>query len=150
MTKISYKKIPADKVAQLRDQLWRAITLLENKDEVRKFFYDILTRTEIQMLAKRLEIVKMLHDKSSYIEIRKALCVTDSTIAKISNWNDAFGQGYKIILERLEKINSKSKVNKSSIFVHGKVKAAQQAWVGAGTEMVRLYKQHRKRNSPKY
>ncbi|MBI2356367.1 MAG: hypothetical protein HYV13_04155 [Candidatus Doudnabacteria bacterium] len=112
MTKISRIKLPREQLSLLIDQLWRAFTLLETKDEVHKFLHDILTRTELQMLSKRLEIVKMLNEGCSYAIIKNTLKVTDSTIAKISNWNDAFGDGYKLVIDRLVS-GEKSRKNKS-------------------------------------
>lgn len=104
MVKVSRRKLSPKKRGQLVDQLWKSITLLDNKKEVGEFLFDILTRTEIQMLSKRLETVKMLEEGYSYEAIRKELSVTDSTIAKMHNWYEAFGSGYKKVIARLHRI----------------------------------------------
>ena len=112
MTKISRKPIPEDKIGLYVDEFWRAITLLENKDEVRAFFRDLLTSTERKMLAKRLQIAKLLYQSADYAFIKKELNVSNETIANISRWLDSFGEGYRIIIPRLLDIEKKRFKNK--------------------------------------
>jgi TrpR-related protein YerC/YecD len=149
MTKISRIKLDQDDLALLIGQLWKAFTLLETKDEVHKFLHDILTRTEIQMLAKRLEVVKMLREGHTYDLIRKRLNVSDVTIAKINNWYQAFGEGYNIVIDRLHQIE-KSRLPKDRPITPASVRAAQEVWVGSAKELTKLYKKHRKRRSVKH
>lgn len=101
MTKISKKPIGADDMGLFVDEFWRAVTLLESKDEVRAFFRDILTHTERQMLAKRLQIAKFLYQGLDYNAIKKKVKVSDTTIGKVSQWLQTFGDGYKLVLPRL-------------------------------------------------
>ncbi|MBI3952794.1 MAG: helix-turn-helix domain-containing protein [Candidatus Doudnabacteria bacterium] len=152
MTKLSSKKLPSDRTGFLIDQLWKAVTLLETKEEVRQFLHDILTRTELQMLAKRLEVVKMISEGYTYEQIRKQLNISDVTIAKINNWFEAFGSGYRLIIERLHKIDQKRRdakfrYNERRAVVTGQVRAAQKIWVGVGKELYRGYKKQRKKFS---
>lgn len=101
MTKISRKPISKEKVGLYIDEFWRAVTLLENKDEVRDFFRDIITSTERKMLANRLQIAKLLHQDADYAFIKKELNVSNETIANIAKQLDSFGAGYRMIIPRL-------------------------------------------------
>jgi|GEM_PF-5205574 len=78
MTKISKKKI--SKEAEFINNFWRTVTFLENKEEVRDFLKALLTPTEMLMLAKRIEVSKMLISDSRYIQIHKEVQVTNSMI----------------------------------------------------------------------
>lgn len=77
---------------------------MENKEQVKSFLKDLLTHTEMKMLAKRIQIAKMLIEGYSYQDIRNYVKVTDPTIAKISNILEAEGQGLKIAINYLQKI----------------------------------------------
>ncbi|MBI4049737.1 MAG: helix-turn-helix domain-containing protein [Candidatus Doudnabacteria bacterium] len=101
MTKLSIKKLSEDKMGLLIEQLWRAFASLKDKDEVHAFLHDILTHTEIQMLAKRLQVVMMLEEGLTYEQIKDVLNISEATISKIANWKQAFGSGYQIVIERL-------------------------------------------------
>jgi TrpR-related protein YerC/YecD len=149
MTKISFKKLSEKKTQELTDQLWKAVTLLENKSEVRSFLHDILTHTEIQMLAKRLEVVRLLDEGYKYEEIRKSLNISEATISKIQNWREAFGQGYNIVLERLKKFDNKKMTNRKRIFNRGQAKAARDVWGGVAKATISVYKKYKKRSSVK-
>jgi TrpR-related protein YerC/YecD len=146
MTKLSFKKLSDDKIRELTDQLWKSVTLLETKDEVRLFLCDLLTRTEIQMLAKRLQVVRMLNQGLKYEEIRQALNISEATISKIHNWEDAFGGGYRIVVERLNKLDNHIK-KKKNIFIGSKHQAAINVWKGGASAVVKMYKKGKKSHS---
>ncbi|PIR97094.1 MAG: hypothetical protein COT91_03255 [Candidatus Doudnabacteria bacterium CG10_big_fil_rev_8_21_14_0_10_41_10] len=101
MTKVSRKPFPDQKTGKFIEEFWRAVTLLETKDEVRAFSRDILTHTERQMLAKRLQIAKLLHQGADYVYIKKEVGVSDTTIGTVSRWLHEVGDGYRIAIERL-------------------------------------------------
>jgi len=146
MTKISAKKLTENQMGLLIGQLWKAVTLLENKEEVHKFLRDLLTRTESQMLAKRLQAVKMLKEGCKYFEIRKKLNMSDVTIAKLRNEYESFGEGYRMVIERLHRIEEKHLPKKRSIIP--KRKTAGQALIQYAThEAVGAYKRYSKRKS---
>ncbi|MFW6109814.1 MAG: Trp family transcriptional regulator [Patescibacteria group bacterium] len=67
------------------DRFYTAITSLKKRDNIVQFLNALLTPTEKERLAKRLEILKKLRRGSSYKEIRNSLSVTDNTIAEMSN-----------------------------------------------------------------
>lgn len=125
MTKLSVKKLSDDKMGLLIEQLWRAFASLKSKDEVHAFLHDILTRTEVQMLAKRLQVVMMLEEGMKYEQIKDALNISEATISKIANWRQAFGTGYKIVIERLS--DQKRKPQPSKRTMSSKM-AAWKAW----------------------
>jgi|SRR3989344_8450154 len=103
MTKVSRKPLSPEALEAIEKQFWEVVTRLKSAKEVRLFFYDLLTHTERKMLSKRLQIARMLLEKESYVNIGKNLHVTDVTIAKINNWLNTFGEGYRMAIEKLTK-----------------------------------------------
>jgi len=112
MTKLSRKPIAEDRMGLYVDEFWKAVTLLEDKQEVRAFFRDIVTSTERKMLAKRLQIAKLLYQGAPYDYIKKELAVSNETIANVARWLDSFGEGYRIVIPRLLSTNNKSELPK--------------------------------------
>lgn len=106
MTKISRIKLDPKHLGFFLNNFWNLITLLENKDQVKSFLKDLLTHTEMKMFAKRIQIAKMLLEGYNYQIIRNYVKVTDSTIARISNILGTEGNGLKIAISFLQKIES--------------------------------------------
>lgn len=88
---------------ELTDKLFEAILLLENVDECYNFFEDICTISEIKALAQRLEVAKMLEEKKTYTEISEKTGASTATISRVNRSLNYGADGYKTILERLNK-----------------------------------------------
>jgi TrpR-related protein YerC/YecD len=106
MTRISRRPLDKERLNRFYDDFWAAVALLDNKQEARNFFSDLLTHTERKMLAKRLQIALMLLQQENYHQIKHYVGVSDSTIAKINNWLNTGATGLSKIGERLAKIRS--------------------------------------------
>lgn len=104
MTRVSRIRPDPKHLGFFLNNFWNLVTLLENKDQVKMFLKDLLTPTEMKMLAKRIQIAKMLLEGYNYLDIRNYVKVTDSTIARISNILEAEGEGLKIAINYLQKI----------------------------------------------
>lgn len=85
-------------------KFWDAITLLEDREEVIAFLKDLLTPTEIRMLAKRLQIADMLAKGYKYEDIRNYARVTGQTISSVNNRLNFGNDGLIKILQKLDKI----------------------------------------------
>ncbi len=83
------------------DSLFEAILLLENMDECYRFFEDICTVKEIQSIAQRLEVAKLLTLNKTYNEIEKETGASTATISRINRSVNYGVDGYDIVLKRL-------------------------------------------------
>jgi len=83
------------------DSLFEAILQLKNIEECYRFFEDICTVKEIQSIAQRLEVAKLLTQNKTYNEIEKETGASTATISRISRSLNYGVDGYKIVLERL-------------------------------------------------
>ena len=94
---------------KMLDELYDMISVLENREEVKNFFRDLLTPSESLMLARRIAIAKMLIKGSTYDEIKKELNVGYDNIKSVYRWlYDGFG-GYNLALEKFAKKKAKEK-----------------------------------------
>lgn len=83
MPKVSRWKLTSEELAQIREDLYAALTLLENKREVRHFLSRFWTPTERVMFAKRFQLVMMLLEEVPPQEIHNALHVSHDTISRM-------------------------------------------------------------------
>ncbi|HOQ08219.1 MAG TPA: YerC/YecD family TrpR-related protein [Clostridiales bacterium] len=88
------------------DGLFEAILLLESVEECYNFFEDICTVSEIKAMAQRLEVAKMLKQGYTYIDIAKKTGASTATISRVNRCLVYGADGYRMILERLEKKHS--------------------------------------------
>jgi len=86
------------------NDIYKAILALKNEDEVKAFFYDIMTPQENHALKERWEIVKaLIEGKESQRDIAKRL---GSGIATVTRGNRTlkYGEGsLQTIYDRLKK-----------------------------------------------
>jgi TrpR-related protein YerC/YecD len=88
------------------ENLFEAILSLQNLEESKDFFRDLLTEKEIQEFSSRWQVAQMLWQNISYSTIEKETGMSSTTIARISKWlNDGEG-GYNKMLDRLYPKNS--------------------------------------------
>lgn len=85
------------------DELFEAILLLETEEDCYRFFEDICTINEIHSIAQRLQVAKLLSEKKTYNEIEDATNASTATISRINKCLLYGAEGYKLILDRLNK-----------------------------------------------
>lgn len=81
--------------------LFKAMLLLENEEECAAFLEDLMTRKEIEDVAQRLAVAKMLSEQAVYSRIVEK---TGASTATISRVNRAYNYGtgaYSKILKRI-------------------------------------------------
>lgn len=88
---------------ELTDSLFEAILLLETKEECYRLFEDLATVAEIKALAQRLEVARMLEEDITYTKIAEVTGASSATISRVKRCLNYGADGYKMILERLEK-----------------------------------------------
>ncbi len=83
------------------EQFVEAVLALKTREEVQLFLRDLLTESEIEEFAKRLETAIMLTKKIPYADIQKKTGFSTTTIARVSKWLQKGAGGYKTIIPRL-------------------------------------------------
>ncbi|MBM3257423.1 MAG: hypothetical protein FJY98_03835 [Candidatus Liptonbacteria bacterium] len=82
-------------------QLLRAMVALRNEAEAARFLRDLMTQSEIEEFANRLQAAEMLSDGRSYTDVQKATGLSSTTIARVSKWLQGGEGGYRAILNQL-------------------------------------------------
>lgn len=95
------------RLSQFINRFWDAITLIEDRGEAIAFLKDLLTPTEIRMLAKRLQIANMIAKGHTYETIQAYAHVTGQTVCNVNAKLEYGNDGLIKILEKLEKIDQK-------------------------------------------
>lgn len=90
------KKTPA------KDRLFDAILKLSTIEECYNFFEDLCTIKEVQDMAQRLEVAKMLNENISYIKISEKTGASTATISRVNKCLVYGSDGYKLALEKME------------------------------------------------
>ncbi len=88
------------------DALFQAILTLQNLDEAKRFFRDLLTEEEIKEFSARWKVAQMLEMKISYSKIENETGMSSTTIARVSKWLKNGMNGYKLILQRFHHTES--------------------------------------------
>ncbi len=81
-------------------ELCQAMVMVKKLPDAAKVLSDLLSEQELQMIAKRLQIAKLLLQKKTYVEIQKALNVSQHTIARVNIWLQQGGAGFRMVVEQ--------------------------------------------------
>lgn len=84
------------------DHLLDIILDIKDKELLYRFFEDLLTIKEIQDMASRLKIAKLLYDKVPYNQITEITGASAATISRINKSLVYGANGYLRILEKKE------------------------------------------------
>lgn len=82
------------------DGLFEAILSLETMDEAYRFFEDVCTIKEIQSIAQRLEVAKLLKTGKTYNEIEDATGASTATISRVNRSLNYGAGGYEIAFRK--------------------------------------------------
>src|SRR5581483_6627298 len=82
------------------DDLADALLSLRTRDEARRFLRDLCTLGEIEALAHRWQIAKLVADGRSYLDIADAVHTSTATVTRVAHWLRHGAGGYAVALER--------------------------------------------------
>lgn len=88
------------------DQLFLGILTLKDLEECYRFFDDLCTINEIQSLAQRLEVARMLREGNTYHKIETETGASTATISRVKRCLNYGNDSYELILDRLKEENS--------------------------------------------
>ncbi|MBQ7289218.1 MAG: hypothetical protein IJW78_05790 [Clostridia bacterium] len=94
-------------MSKMRDSynnaLFEAILALKNVDECSAFFEDLCTIKEIQSMAQRFVVAKMLTENCVYSEIVEKTGASTATISRVNRSLNYGNDGYNMVLQRMKK-----------------------------------------------
>ncbi|MFA4818993.1 MAG: YerC/YecD family TrpR-related protein [Patescibacteria group bacterium] len=97
---------------------FRSLGTIHGFKDVAMIFQDLLSRSELTMLAKRLKIAKLLLQGKNYQDITRTLKVSSQTIARINIWLQEAGDGFRAVFERTKNkdISNEDKSNSENYY----------------------------------
>ncbi|MEC1259807.1 YerC/YecD family TrpR-related protein [Bacillus swezeyi] len=90
------------------DQLFQSILSLKDLEECYRFFDDLCTINEIQSLAQRLEVARMLRDGNTYHKIETETGASTATISRVKRCLNYGNDAYTLALDRVNEKESES------------------------------------------
>lgn len=97
---VSKKQVNPNLKKQVYQLLYQVLADIRSKKEAEIFLNEVLTETELEMLAKRLGVAYYLDKGRSYSNIKTNLRLSSATISGVAEQMKK-GKGFKIALEKI-------------------------------------------------
>lgn len=97
---VSKKQVNPNLKRQIYQLLYQVLADIRSKKEAEIFLKEVLTDTELEMLAKRLGVAYYLDKGRSYSNIKTNLRLSSATISAVADQMRK-GKGFKIALEKI-------------------------------------------------
>ena len=92
------KKLKAKEINKLYD----AIVSIKERKECEEFLRDLLTETELNEVATRWLVARLLDKGTTYIEIESITGLSSTTVARVHKWLKKSKGGYVAMLDKIE------------------------------------------------
>ena len=80
--------------------LFDAIRSLESREETESFFRDLCTLSELEAMAHRWEVARLLEQGLPYLEIAERTGASTTTVTRVAHWLRHGEGGYRQALDR--------------------------------------------------
>ena len=88
--------------------LFEAIASLRSADEVGRFLRDLCTLSELEAMAHRWQVVRLLEAGLPYLEVSRRTHASTTTVTRVAFWLRHGEGGYRLVLERLKRRRPKT------------------------------------------
>ena len=88
------------------EDLFEAIVSLEEPEEAGRFLRDLCTLSELEAMAHRWEVVKLLDQGLPYQEIARRTGASTTTVTRVAHWLRHGEGGYRTALDRRALLSS--------------------------------------------
>ncbi len=82
------------------DELADAVLSMRTRDEAKRFLRDLCTLPELEALAHRWQIARLLERGIPYLEIAERVPTSTATVTRVAQWVRHGAGGYRIALDR--------------------------------------------------
>lgn len=89
------------------DELFNAILTLKTKEDCYKFFEDVCTVNELMSISQRLEVARLLLQKTTYLDIARLTGASTATISRVNRSLVYGSDGYSMVFERLGELKER-------------------------------------------
>ncbi len=82
------------------DDLADALLVLRTRDEARRFLRDLCTLGELEALAHRWQIARLVDSGRAYLDVAETVHTSTATVTRVAHWLRHGAGGYALALER--------------------------------------------------
>ena len=82
------------------EDLFATIASLRTRDEVEHFLRDLCTRSELDAMAHRWQVARLLNEGLPYLEVAKRAHASTTTVTRVAQWLHRGEGGYALALRR--------------------------------------------------
>jgi TrpR-related protein YerC/YecD len=82
-------------------ELFQAILALETRDEVERFLRDLCTLAELEAMAHRWDVARLVDRGLPYLEVASKTGASTTTVTRVAHWLRHGEGGYRTALDRL-------------------------------------------------
>lgn len=86
-----------------QNKLYDAIVSIKDRKECADFLKDLLTKTELNEVAARWLVARLLNKGTTYVEIENITGLSSTTIARVHKWLKKSKGGYVAMLDKFDK-----------------------------------------------
>lgn len=80
--------------------LFATVASLRTKEEAERFLRDLCTRSELDAMAHRWQVARLLDEGLPYVEVARRAHASTTTVTRVSQWLRRGEGGYRSALER--------------------------------------------------
>jgi len=80
--------------------LFATVASLRTKEEAERFLRDLCTRSELDAMAHRWQVARLLDQGLPYLEVAQRAHASTTTVTRVSQWLRRGEGGYRLALER--------------------------------------------------
>ena len=87
---------------EIRD-LCEATASLRSPEEAGRFLRDLCTMSELEAMAHRWQVARLLEEGLPYLEISRRTHASTTTVTRVAHWLRYGEGGYRLMLDRLKR-----------------------------------------------
>lgn len=111
--KIKYNQLSQEERMKFLGDFYTMVADLRDRGEVKNFFKDLLTLSEVVMLSRRIQIAQMLLEEKTNEEIKERLKVGYATITSVQRWLSSGFGGYEKVIKRYKEKQEKKMMKRA-------------------------------------
>ena len=84
-------------------ELFDAVRSLKSRQELEAFLRDLCTLGELEAMAHRWQVARLLDEGLPYLEISRRAHASTTTVTRVAHWLRHGEGGYRLLLDRLRR-----------------------------------------------
>jgi len=84
-------------------ELFDALRAIKSRTELEAFLRDLCTLGELEAMAHRWEVARLVHKGLPYTEIAEKTGASTATVTRVAHWLNHGEGGYRIAIDRVKK-----------------------------------------------